>query len=135
MTLFKKEGASFASADVVTETVVGPEAYFHGAMTVRGSIRVEGKVEGDVLEAQTVVIGATGRVTGNVCAEHVVVSGHVAGDIVAAATLEITGTGRVTGNIRTSKLLIQDGAFFDGSCAMNGEREPAGKAERVPEHA
>ena len=133
MSLFKKEGAAFDAGDIVTETVVGAEAYFQGAMTVRGSIRIEGKVEGDVLEAQTVVIGSTGRVSGNVCAENVVVSGHVTGDIVASGALEITSSGKVSGNVRTSKLVIQDGAVFDGACAMTGDRGSA--RERVAEHA
>ncbi|MBI4424106.1 MAG: polymer-forming cytoskeletal protein [Elusimicrobia bacterium] len=116
------------SSDVVT--VVGAEAYFHGAMTVRGSIRIEGRVEGDVLEAQTVVIGGTGRVQGNVCAEVVVVGGQITGDIVASSGLEIKDGGRVSGNIRTTKLFIEQGAIFDGTCTMS---EAGSTAGRFPE--
>ncbi len=123
MSLFKKGEGSFDSGDMAT--LVGPEAYFQGAMTVRGSIHVEGRVEGDILEAQTVVIGPTGRVRGNVCAEIVVIGGQVTGDVVAASGLEIKATGRVSGNLRTPKLLIEEGASFDGACSMSAE---AGKA-------
>ena len=119
MALFQKGESSFASADM--ETVVGPEAYFQGAMTVRGSVRVEGRVEGDVLEAQTVVLGPTGRVRGNVCAEIVVVGGQVNGDIVASAGVEIKSSGKVAGNLRTPKLLIEEGATFDGVCSMTAD--------------
>lgn len=119
MSLFKKGEGTYDSSDI--ETVVGPEAYFQGGMNVHGSIRIEGRVEGDISEAQTVVIGPTGRVRGNVCAEIVVVGGQVSGDIVASAGLEIKASGRVSGNLRTPKLLIEEGAGFDGACAMNSE--------------
>ncbi|MBI4348648.1 MAG: polymer-forming cytoskeletal protein [Elusimicrobia bacterium] len=127
MTLFHKGEGSFDPGDM--ETLVGPEAYFQGAMTVRGSIRVEGRVEGDILEAQTVVIGPNGKVRGNVCAERVVVGGQVAGDVVAASILEIKATGRVTGNLRTPRLLIEEGASFDGSCSMS----EGGKSSAAPD--
>jgi cytoskeletal protein CcmA (bactofilin family) len=119
VTLFKKGEGSYDSADM--ETLVGPEAYFQGTMNVSGSIRVEGRVEGDINEAQTVVIGPTGRVRGNVCAEIVVVGGQVAGDVVASQGLEIKASGRVSGNLRTPKLLIEEGATFDGSCSMSSD--------------
>lgn len=129
--MFKKGEGSFDSADMVT--VVGPEAYFQGAMTVRGSVRVEGRVEGDILECQTVVIGPSGRIRGNVCAETVVVAGQVTGDIVAASGLEIRSSGRVAGNIRSPKLLIEDGAVFDGACSMSSEAGKAVKPDLDPE--
>lgn len=132
MSLFKKGEGAFDSADM--ETLVGPEAYFQGAMTVRGSIRIEGRVEGDILEAQTVVIGPSGRVRGNVCAEIVVVGGQVAGDVVAAAGLEIKAGGSVAGNLRTPKLLIEEGAAFDGSCSMSADSgKSAASADLDPE--
>ena len=121
--MFKRSNSPFDASDVMT--VIGAEAYFHGTMTVRGSIRVEGKVEGDILEAQGVVIGSTGRVRGNVCADSVVVGGHVYGDIIAAAALEIKAGGRVAGNIRAPKLFIEDGASFEGSCSMSEKGAPA----------
>lgn len=131
MTLFNRGEGTFDAADM--ETLVGPEAYFQGAMTVRGSIRVEGRVEGDILEAQTVVIGPSGRVRGNVCAEIVVIGGQVTGDVVAASGLEIKTTGRVSGNLRTPKLLIEEGAAFDGSCSMSAEGGASAAPDLDPE--
>ncbi|MCX5786910.1 MAG: polymer-forming cytoskeletal protein [Elusimicrobia bacterium] len=126
-----KKGEGLDSAEI--ETIVGPEAYFQGAMTVRGSIRIDGRVEGDILEAQTVVVGATGRVRGNVCAEAVVVGGQVNGDIVASAGLEIKASGRVTGNIRAPRLMIDDGAVFDGACSMSSDKKPLTASDLVGE--
>jgi cytoskeletal protein CcmA (bactofilin family) len=113
-------------------TVIGPEAYFHGVVTVRGSLRVDGEMEGNIHEAQTVVVGRNGRVKGDVCAEHVVVGGVIEGEVVASRQLEIISGGRVNGDIRTGKLLIEEGAVFEGHCAMgSGEAEPPPKPVRA----
>jgi len=130
---------------VKPSTTIGAEAYFHGVVTARGSLYVEGQVEGNIHEAQTVVIGRNGRVKGDVCAEHVVVSGSVEGDIVAHVELEINAGGKVMGDVRTAKIIIEEGAVFEGNCAM-GEKAGAqarhrsskaqeSKAQEPAEHA
>lgn len=121
----------FDGGDITT--VVGAEAYFQGALTVRGSLRVDGEIEGNILEAQTVVVsGPRGRVHGDICAEFVVVSGTVNGDVTASGHLELKAGGRVIGNIRTSKLTIDDGAVFEGRCVMSdASAETAKSSEPV----
>jgi cytoskeletal protein CcmA (bactofilin family) len=129
MALFSRDAERrFDGGDVTT--VVGVEAYFQGAMTVRGSLRIDGEVEGNVLEAQTVVVGPKGRVRGDISAEHVIVAGSVAGEVVASGQLELKAGGRIHGNIHTPKLTIDDGAVFEGRCVMaDRAAEPARAAE------
>lgn len=113
------------------ETVIGPETYFQGVVTVRSSLKIEGEVEGDITEAKGVYVAGTGRVKGDINAESVVIAGSVTGDITATAHLELKAKGRITGNVRTPKLLIEEGAVFDGNCAMG---DPTPKApEAAPE--
>jgi len=114
-------------------TVIGPEAYFHGVITVRGSLRIEGEVEGNVHEANEVTVGTDGRIQGDVCAEVVTVSGTVEGSIVAHKQLEIKEGGKVTGNIRTGTLLIEEGAVFEGNCVMKGSEADGGASEKAAE--
>jgi len=118
MSFFKKLPAVYNGNEVMT--VIGPETLFHGSMTVRGSIRVEGEMEGNVSEAQEVVIGTRGLVRGNICAERVEVGGQVYGDLVCSVRLEIKSGGKILGNIRAPKLVVEDGAVFDGNCTMAG---------------
>ena len=82
------------------------------------------------------VIGHNGRVRGDVCAEHVVVGGSIQGHIVASRQLEILSGGKVRGDIKTPKLLIEEGALFEGNCAMGEKAEGGGgPAEgHAPEH-
>ncbi|MBI2790110.1 MAG: polymer-forming cytoskeletal protein [Elusimicrobia bacterium] len=108
-------------------TLISEDAFFHGTLVVKGSLRVEGAFEGDISDAVDVEVGAKGRVIGNLAAETVVVAGEVVGDIVAARSLEILPGGRVTGDIRAPKLKIDDGAFYEGACSMGSDD---GKARR-----
>lgn len=106
-----------------TMTLVGEEAYFNGLLAVKGSLRVEGVVEGDVTDAVTVEIGKKGRVKGNIAGESVSVAGTVEGDIIASRSLELLAGGSIRGNIRSPSLRIEEGASFDGGCAMGAESD------------
>ncbi|OGR85462.1 MAG: hypothetical protein A3J74_09940 [Elusimicrobia bacterium RIFCSPHIGHO2_02_FULL_57_9] len=117
MALFsgKKNGGP-AGREAVT--LIGEEAYLHGVLTVKGSLRVEGVVEGDVTDAISVEIGKKGRVKGNIAAESISVAGQVEGDIVASQSIELLSQAKMAGNIRTPSVRIEEGAIFDGCCAM-----------------
>lgn len=108
-----------------TMTLVGEEAYFSGLLAAKGSLRVEGVVEGDVTDAVAVEIGKKGRVKGNIAAESVSVAGAVEGDVIASRHIELLSQSRVRGNLRSPSLSVQEGAVFDGVCAMtSAERRP-----------
>jgi cytoskeletal protein CcmA (bactofilin family) len=118
-------------------TLVAEEAYFHGTLTAKGSLRIEGTFEGDISDAVDVEIGPKGRLLGDVAAESLTVAGEVVGNVVAARSVELFATARVSGDVRTPKLKIEEGAFFDGVCAMGeGSDKPRRrrlKAEAEPE--
>lgn len=99
-------------------TLIGEAAYFHGALSAKGSLRVEGTVEGDITDAACVEIGKTGRVKGNIAAETLSVAGVVEGDVVASHSVEILAQARLRGNLRAPRLQVHDGGIFDGHCAM-----------------
>lgn len=106
-------------------TLVGEEAYFHGVLSAKGSLRIEGVVEGDITDAVSVEIGKKGRVKGNIAAETLSIAGTVEGDVVASRSVEILAQAKLSGNLRTPRLRIEDGASFDGSCAMGEVAEEA----------
>ncbi len=105
-------------------TLIGEEAYVHGQLAAKGSLRVEGSVEGDITDAVSVEIGKKGRVKGNVAAETVSIAGELEGDVVASRTVEILAQARLHGNVRAPNLRVEDGAFFEGTCTMRGGDEP-----------
>ncbi len=106
-------------------TLISADAFFHGTLAVKGSLRVEGVFEGDISDAVGVEVGASGRILGDVAAESVAVAGEVVGNIVAAVCVELLSGARLSGDIRTPKLRVDEGAIFDGACAMgDGSQKP-----------
>ncbi|MBE0569887.1 MAG: polymer-forming cytoskeletal protein [Deltaproteobacteria bacterium] len=110
------------------ETIIGNGTRIAGQVCVKGTIRVDGIVEGDV-HADWVVVGETGRILGNSRVRGMVVGGSVEGNVEAAETVELMGKSSTVGEIRTPKLSVSEGAIFDGCSRMKAEKEPS----EVPE--
>jgi len=102
------------------ETIVGDGTRVTGHVSVKGTIRIDGILEGDV-HADWVVVGETGKILGNIRSRGVVVGGSVEGNIEAAEAVELMGKAAMTGEIRAPKLAVSEGAVFDGSARMKDE--------------
>ena len=106
------------------ETIIGDGTRTVGQVSVKGTIRIDGIVEGDV-HADWVVVGETGKIVGNTHARGMVVGGSVEGNIDAAESVELTGKASMTGEIHAPKLAIAEGAVFDGRSRMKSGSGPS----------
>ncbi|MBT9153786.1 MAG: hypothetical protein DDT39_00443 [Firmicutes bacterium] len=71
------------------------------------------------------VIGESGQLVSTVQARNLQVAGTVKGGIKTSGLLEISSTGKVYGDIEVGKVIIADGAVFQGQCRMNtAEAQP-----------
>jgi cytoskeletal protein CcmA (bactofilin family) len=82
------------------------------------SFRIDGKFKGKILSGQSLIVGESGEVEADVDVGSISINGKVKGALNAAEKIEIFSLGRVTGKIVTPKLMIEEGAFFQGSCQM-----------------
>lgn len=105
------------------ETIVGDGTRVAGQVSVKGTIRIDGVLEGDV-HADWVVVGETGKILGNTRSRGVVIGGSVEGNIEATETVELMGKSSMTGEIRAPMLAVSEGAVFDGRSRMKGEAGP-----------
>lgn len=110
------------------ETIVGDGTRIAGKVSVKGTIRVDGIVEGDV-QADWVIVGETGKIRGNTRTRGMVVGGSVEGNIEATETVELREKASMVGEIQTPKLGVSEGAVFDGRSRMKSDAEPAGIQE------
>lgn len=99
------------------ETIIGNDSTVTGEMNIKGTLRVDGVIEGDIF-SDWVIVGETGRIRGNVKSRGMVVGGRVEGNIDATEIVELKGKGQVTGEISTVKLAMSEGAAFDGRSNM-----------------
>jgi len=120
----------FGKSTKQMETIIGTESTIRGELAITGTVRIDGTIEGDIA-ADFVVVGEAGRIQGNIRSRGTVVGGHVDGNIESTETVELKNSARVIGEIRTAKLVMSEGALFDGLSCMKRKAEdgaaPGGK--------
>ena len=89
-----------------------------GDIKFNDSFRIDGTFKGKILSGNTLIIGEGGNVEADVDVANISVNGVVKGVLKASEKIEIYSLGRVSGEIITPKLIVEDGAFFQGSCQM-----------------
>ena len=113
---------------------VGHGTVLSGETNFQAMLRVDGHLIGTVAsDSGTLLVGTNGQVDANIMVTAAMINGTVNGDIIASEKIQLGRTARVVGNIQTPKLLIEDGAVFEGSCSMLKSREIAEKQETEAE--
>ena len=116
-------------------TIIGNGASFNGVLKINGSLRVDGEIEGQVQVSEDLTIGTTGVLRADITSKSAFVSGRINGRISAQGTVELKKGSRLEGDVFATSFKIEDGAFFQGNCAM-GEaavRAAGEKAKAVPD--
>ena len=97
-----------------------------GDLDTAGSLRIDGKLEGSIRRADTVVLGVGATMTGDVHAREVVIGGSITGNIHATERVELQATAIVTGDVLTQTILVQEGGVVNGRVLM---RPPEGMGQ------
>lgn len=94
-------------------TVIAKGTCIIGGISTEGTVHIDGKFEGVILEADEISIGQTGEVIGDIKTNHLVVSGLFDGKI-DCNVIQILSTGRVIGDIAYHDLVIEEYGKFEG---------------------
>ena len=108
----------------VSSSVIGRDLTIIGSglkIVSRGLLQVDGEVQGDVI-GQKIVIGPTGKVTGLVNAEEIVVQGAVFGTI-KAVDVKLAASSVVEGDLYHQTFGLEQGASFEGRSRRAGSRD------------
>ncbi|BFU89158.1 MAG: hypothetical protein NTAFB01_03450 [Nitrospira sp.] len=95
---------------------------FKGILNFDGTIRIDGRVEGEVHTTGTLIIGEQAVIKGLLSAGTLMTSGKVTGTVTATAKIQILKPGILIGDIRTPGISIEDGAHFHGMCDMGDHK-------------
>jgi len=96
---------------------LGTDSSFKGKLNVKGTLRVDGSVEGQI-DADYVILSESAEVTGEIKAKRIIIGGKMEGDARAQELVEIKSKGKVWGDIFAKKLTIVEGAEFNGKVEM-----------------
>ncbi len=136
-----RTSAPSASSPAEQHNIIGTSTVIEGTLRSNGNVNISGTVTGSVeVEGRTMVMPG-GVIDGELASTSAEVAGTVKGQVVVRERLVLKATAVIEGDIRTGKMVVEDGATFNGSCVMGegatrapgsgpSERPPAGKAAR-----
>ena len=107
--------------DAQFKAYMGEDTVFNGLLNYTGTVRIDGKFEGQVITEDTLIIGETGHLMAEISAGTIICMGYVEGNLMASQKIEIHSTSKVVGNIKSPALNIELGGVFDGTCDMTGK--------------
>lgn len=132
--MFKQKNAISGLEKTVEsfETIIGSSTEVHGRILIEESLRIDGKVIGNIEARQgksiTVALGKTGFVHGDIHANRVLVAGKVEGNIYASEKVELHNGSEIRGDVTYGQLAMEYGAILNGALNANS---PDGDASSV----
>ena len=121
--------------------VIGKSVTIKGQIFSQEDLTIDGEVEGSVeLKEHRLTVGPNGKLQAGVKAREIVVLGIINGNVEAADKIDIRKDARLVGDIKTTRIVIEDGAYFKGSIditrgASNEPAKPAVAAAAPPRPA
>ncbi len=109
-----------AKQELVKEiNLIGSGTTVEGKIRCQGSMRVDGKIVGDVSIGESIAVGVSGEIEGNVTSKNATIGGKIRGSIIAAEKIVFEEKSVVKGDVRAARLVIDEGCVFDGKVAMS----------------
>jgi cytoskeletal protein CcmA (bactofilin family) len=99
-----------------------------GNITTRGSIQIDGKVEGDIACGHDITLGKVGAIKGNISLSSMTVEGSVDGNITARDRIELKGTARINGDMKAKRFCAAEGVTLSGKIEITPGEAPAAPA-------
>jgi cytoskeletal protein CcmA (bactofilin family) len=98
-----------------TLACLGSTIVVKGEITSDEDLQIDGKVEGNIsLRGHRLTVGRTAQLNSEINAREVIVYGNASGNLRARDRVEIKKDGHVIGDITTTRISIEDGAYFKG---------------------
>ncbi len=93
---------------------------FLGELRFRDTMRIDGRLKGKIVSDNTLIIGESGQVEADIDCGVVSIRGTVSGRVHGRQRIELLAGAKVQATLISPKLVIEDGAFFQGDCEMGG---------------
>lgn len=113
-----KSNSSTKESSTGIATIVAAGTEIRGNIESKGDIRVDGTLVGNLSTSSKVLVGPSGKITGDVAAQQADVLGNVNGTLKVTDLLYLKGNCQVNGNIYAGQLQVDASASFNGECHM-----------------
>ena len=114
---------------------LGKNVTIKGQIFAREDLMIDGEVEGNVeCQEHRLTIGPNARVQAGLKAREIIIHGSIQGNVDATDKIDIRKEAKLVGDIKTSRIVIEDGAYFKGSIDISkaAATRPAAAANPQP---
>ncbi|MDX2191544.1 MAG: polymer-forming cytoskeletal protein [Bacteroidota bacterium] len=134
--MFSNNKVKLEAEEITTSNnIIGKGTFIEGNIETLANIRVEGRVLGNVTTKSKLAMGEGSLIEGHILANSAEISGEIKGKIEVTDLLTLRSTAVIYGDILTSKLAVEAGAVFNGTCKMGGDVKEINLSEYVSTRA
>src|SRR5437899_869665 len=122
-------------------TFLGKGAQFKGIIHFEGTIRIDGRLEGEIHTKGTLMVGEHAVIEGDISADTIVSGGTINGNLTATERVQLLPSAVLNGDLKTPFLKVEEGVQLHGTCEAEGRaksraveepRKAAPHAAKVP---
>jgi cytoskeletal protein CcmA (bactofilin family) len=107
------------------QSVIAADVEITGTIKSTGSVRVDGKLDGELDCTGDAVVGKSASIKGNLNVNSATIEGTINGNVTAKDRIEMKSSARVTGDIKSKRLSVEDGVTFIGRSEVNPSGAPS----------
>ena len=114
------EGVFTPNHDV--SAFVGEGVEFKGVINYQGTVRIDGKLEGEIHTTGVLIVGQGAVIEAKIEAGTIICKGKIVGDIVAREKIQLVSPAMLNGSVKTPSLSMEENVLFNGTCEMGSIR-------------
>jgi cytoskeletal protein CcmA (bactofilin family) len=104
---------------------LGKNVTIKGQIFAREDLTLDGEMEGTIeCHEHRLTIGPNARVQASLKAREIIIQGSIQGNVEASDKIDIRREAKLVGDIKTSRIVIEDGAYFKGSIDISKAAPP-----------
>ncbi len=104
---------------------------FRGILRFDGTVRIDGRVEGEIHTTGVLVVGQRAVITARISANAIVSCGRIAGEVTATEKIALLAPAVLKGSIKTPMLSMEEGVRLIGTTNMPDDED--GNPTLLPE--
>jgi cytoskeletal protein CcmA (bactofilin family) len=114
----RESGAPGIGKDEEIIAFVGKGVEFKGAISYKGTVRIDGRMEGEIQTDGVLIVGEEAVISAKVTAGMVISKGKITGDVAAKQRVRLLAPATLDGSVQTPVFSIEEGVMFNGTCEM-----------------
>ena len=99
-------------------SIIGTGVEIDGNLKSNGSIRIDGKITGNITSRQDIIFGKRAEIKGEILGENITIGGSINGKIASTGKIIMEESAVVKGDLNAKILIINEGAHFEGRSQM-----------------